>query len=62
MQPGPEGDIEWDYYLKDGRGPYPDIQKAMDAMGLDSEKRPHHNRWDRLSTQLKEQIQRKSKT
>ena len=52
---------EWGYWLKDGRGPYSDIQAAMDAMGLDKETRPHHNRWDRLSTQLKEQIQRQSK-
>jgi len=51
----------WEYWLKDGRGPYSDIQAAMDAMGLDKETRPHHNRWDRLSTQLKEQIQRQPK-
>lgn len=51
----------WEYYLKDGRGPYPDIQKAMDDLGMPQDSRPHHTRWDRLSTQLKEQIQRKVK-
>lgn len=51
----------WEYYLQDGRGPYADIQKAMDAMGMDKEERPHHNRWDRLSTSLKNQIPRRAK-
>lgn len=55
------GNQEWEYYLQDGRGPFSDIQAAMDAMGLDKETRPHHQRWDRLSTQLKEQIQRRAK-
>jgi len=45
----------WEYYLKD-RGPFQTVQAAMDALGLDKDKRPKHNRWDRLSTQLKEQI------
>lgn len=49
------------YYLKDGRGPYADIQAAIDEMGIDKENRPHHNRWDRLSTTLKEQIIRRPK-
>ncbi|GAH87322.1 unnamed protein product, partial [marine sediment metagenome] len=52
---------EWEYYLKDGRGPYSDVQAAMDALGLPMDKRPKHQRWDRLSTQLKEQIQRRPK-
>lgn len=52
---------EWEYWLKDERGPFTDIQAAMDEMGLDKENRPHHNRWDRLSTSLKEQIQRRPK-
>ena len=52
---------EWEFYLKDGRGPFETIQAAMDAMGLDKATRPQHNRWDRLSTQLKEQIQRRPK-
>lgn len=55
------GKAEWEYYLQDGRGPYGDIQKAMDDMGMDKEERPHHNRWDRLSTQLKAQITRRAK-
>jgi len=52
---------EWEYYLQDGRGPFPDIQAAMDEMGLDKATRPHHQRWDRLSSQLKDQIQRRPK-
>jgi len=55
------GKPEWEYYLQDDRGPFSDIQAAMDAMGLDKETRPHHQRWDRLSTQLKTQIQRRAK-
>lgn len=53
---------EWEYTLQDGRGPYGSVQEAMDAMGLDKETRPQHNRWDRLSTALKEKIQRRPKS
>ena len=60
-EPAADGKVEWEYYLKDGRGPYADIQAAMDAMGMDKENRPRHNRWDRLSSQLKEQIQHRPK-
>jgi len=28
-----------------GRGPYSDVQAAMDAMGLPKDKRPKHQRW-----------------
>ncbi|KKM68811.1 hypothetical protein LCGC14_1457090, partial [marine sediment metagenome] len=52
---------EWEYMLKDGRGPFADIQAAMNELAMDAENRPHHNRWDRLSTQLKEQIPRRPK-
>ena len=52
---------EWDYYLQDGRGPFGDVQAALDEIGLDKENRPQHNRWDRLSTALKEKIQRRPK-
>jgi hypothetical protein len=53
------GDFE--YYLKDGRGPFADVQLAMDAMGVDKTNRPHHNRWDRLSTEYKDAIPRRIK-
>jgi len=53
---------EWEYYLDDGRGPYESVQLAMDALGLNKETRPSHNRWDRLSTALKEKIQRRPKS
>ena len=53
---------EWEYYLQDGRGPYETIQLAMDALDLDKNTRPQHNRWDRLSTALKEKIQRRPKS
>jgi len=52
---------EYDYYLQDGRGPFESVQAAMDEMGLDKNTRPSHNRWDRLSTALKEKIQRRLK-
>jgi len=53
---------EWEYYLEDGRGPFESVQLAMDALGLDKDTRPQHNRWDRLSTALKEKIQRRPKS
>ena len=53
---------EWEYCLEDGRGPYESVQLAMDALGLDKDTRPMHNRWDRLSTALKEKIQRRPKS
>ena len=53
---------EWDYYLQDGRGPFESVQASMDEMGLDKATRPQHNRWDRLSTELKEKIQRRPKS
>jgi len=53
---------EWEYYLEDGRGPFESVQLAMDALGLDTDTRPQHNRWDRLSTALKEKIQRRPKS
>lgn len=53
---------EWEYVLQDGRGPFGSVQEAMDAMGMDKNTRPQHNRWDRLSTALKEKIQRRPKS
>jgi len=51
---------KWEYYLKD-RGPFQTVQAAMDALGLDKETRPQHNRWSRLATQLRGTIQRRPK-
>ncbi|MBA7677620.1 hypothetical protein ES703_85880 [subsurface metagenome] len=51
----------WEYYLQDGCGPFQTVQAAMDELGLDKETRPQHNRWSRLSTQLKDTIQRRPK-
>lgn len=53
---------EWQYFLQDKRGPYGSVQEAMDALGLDKATRPTHNRWDRLSTALKEKILRRPKS
>ena len=50
---------KWNYYLQDGCGPFESVQAAMDELGLDKATRPRHNRWDRLSTQLKDTIQRR---
>ncbi len=49
------------YKLKDGRGPFADVQAAMDALGLDKATRPNHNRYDRLSKKLQEEIIREAK-
>ncbi len=59
--PQPAKPGEWAYYLQDGRGPFESVQAAMDELGLDKNTRPTHNRWDRLSTALKEKIQRRPK-
>jgi len=53
---------QYDYYLKDGRGPFADIQAAMDAMGVAEANRPKHNRYDRLSAEWQGKIDRKAKT
>lgn len=53
----------YQYFLKDGRGPYTDVQSALvDVPDLAEEDRPKHNRWDRLSTGLKLEILRRPKT
>ncbi len=49
------------YKLKDGRGPFADVQLAMDALGIDKATRPTHNRYDRLSKKLQEEIIRETK-
>jgi len=51
--------MTWEYYLQDGRGPYETVQLAMDELGLDKNTRPQHNRWSRLSAQLRGTIQRR---
>ncbi len=51
----------WEYRLEDGRGPFESVQLAMDVLGMDKATRPQHNRWDRLSTDLKKRIQRVEK-
>jgi len=48
---------EEEYRLKDGRGPFPSIQACLDALGVDQADRPSLNRWDRLSKELKDQIE-----
>ena len=44
------------FKLADGRGPFNSLQEAMDALGLDKNTRPQHNRYDRLSKKLQAQI------
>jgi hypothetical protein len=44
------------YKTKDGKGPFTTVQEAMDALGLDKANRPTHNRYDRLSKKLQEEI------
>ncbi len=51
----------YQYRLVDGRGPFPTVQAALDAMGVPAEGRPAHNRWDRLSEEWKKKILREAK-
>jgi len=44
------------YKTKDGKGPFATVQEAMDALGVDKATRPTHNRYDRLSKKLQEEI------
>lgn len=55
------GNGNFEYYLKDGRGPFESIQKAMDELGIPANKRPTHNRYDRLSADWQGKIDRKVK-
>ena len=51
-----------DYYLQDGRGPFPSTLEALDAMGFPKDKRgQYYHRWDRLPKELQEQIERRPK-
>ncbi|MDP2728267.1 MAG: hypothetical protein Q8P59_12075, partial [Dehalococcoidia bacterium] len=53
--------IESEYTLQDGRGPFADVQSALDASGVDKAQRPKHNRYDRLSAVWQAKIIRKVK-
>ena len=44
------------FYLEDGRGPFESVQSALDGMGIPKDKRPNHNRWERLSAAWKKAI------
>ena len=57
---GKKGEVE--FFLTDGRGPFSDVQAALDALGLPKEDRPRHNRYDRLSGELKKSIQQRPKS
>ncbi len=51
-----------DYFLKDGRGPFPGTLEALDAMGFPKDKRgQYYHRWVRLPKELQEQIERRPK-
>ena len=41
------------FYLRDGQGPFVDVQTALEALGIPPEERPKHNRYERLSEKLK---------
>ncbi len=55
------GNGDFEYYLKDGRGPFESVQKAMDELGIPQAQRPTHNRYDRLSNDWKGKIERREK-
>lgn len=52
---------KYEYFLKDGSGPFEGIQKAMDALGIDKAKRPQHTRWHRLNKEIQGKIERREK-
>ncbi len=52
---------EYEYFLKDGRGPFAGIQDAMTELGIPESDRPKHKRYDRLSAEWKEKIDRRAK-
>jgi len=52
---------KYEYYLQDGRGPFESVQAVLDELGLDKNTRPKHNRWSRLSAELKDTIRRQPK-
>jgi len=56
------GNGHYEYVLADGRGPFSTVQEALDAMGVARDKRPRHNRWERLSDELQASITRRSKS
>ncbi|KKM70279.1 hypothetical protein LCGC14_1442370 [marine sediment metagenome] len=55
------GNGEWEYFLKDGRGPFAGIQDAMTELGIPESDRPNHKRYDRLSADWKDKIERRAK-
>ena len=65
VNPEPEKPAEKDdfeYFLPGAPDKvYPTVQEVMDALGMDKVDRPHHNRWLRLSTEMREKIQRRVK-
>ena len=58
---GNGGNGNFEYYLKDGRGPFETVQKAMDELDIPQGQRPTHNRYDRLSNDWKGKIERRAK-
>ena len=52
----------WEYFLKDGRGPFATTHDALDALGIPKDKRgQYYHRWDRLPKELQEQLERRPK-
>ena len=52
----------WEYFLKDGRGPFGTTHDALDALGIPKDKRgQYYHRWDRLPKELQEQLERRPK-
>ena len=52
----------WEYFLKDGRGPFATTHDALDALGIAKDKRgQYYHRWDRLPKELQEQLERRPK-
>lgn len=52
---------KYEYFLQDGRGPFAGVQKALDALNVDANQRPKHDRWNRLSKDWQKKIERREK-
>lgn len=55
------GNGQYEYFLANGKGPFEDVQKAMEGLGIPEANRPKHNRYDRLSAEWQGKIIRKAK-
>lgn len=61
VAPGKPSNGGFEYFLRDGRGPYPDVRSALQDLDIPESEKPKHNRYDRLALSLKIKIIRRPK-